>query len=520
MVRKENGYILAIVVILVVIFITIGIGILSLSEREITTTRIDSEKTRAFYLAEAGLAKMSETLQNPATGEASESLEGSMEQGAFQVRLDTNEAGSFVTSTGTSGNVQKTIRVKANFLATPFEDAVFAMNKGGGSWGYQLRGTGNPVASGSGEKGGKDMVNGNIFVDGDVFLYDQSSVNPAPAPNTYSLYGDVKATGNISVLGSAHISGATQTHAEAPTAVDLIAMDYANNNTHNVSKIFADAGVSKGSLPASNALRDIFQINPNDRSAECATTTGKDYFMEPVNVTGGGTQKDAPTPVHLGNKRVYYVDGDVWVHSKASYGFTVDGQATIVATGDIHICDNIKYKDVNSLLGLVALGKYNSSGVLTSGGNIFFGDPVYGTMYIISAMMFAGNDFLYNTDPISRMTGEPTTGFTVYGNFAAMNKKVLERDWYTASSTSHTTRSGSGGLFGSHGAPARYNAATGKWVDSETGKVLSSSDTSSLRHYQMIVNYDARVRNQATRPPGLPIGGSKIFAGFSMWQEI
>jgi hypothetical protein len=506
MFRKENGYVLAIVVILVVIFITLGIAILSMSEREITTTRIDNDKTRAFYLAEAGLAKMSETLQNPATGELSESLNGSLERGAFQVRLDTNEAGSFAISTGTSGNVQKTIRVKANFLATPFENAVFAMNKTGGSWAYKLRGTGNPVADGSGEKGGKDIINGNIFVDGDVFLYDQSSVNPAPMPNTWSLYGDVNATGNISVLGSAHISGATKPHSEEPPPVDLIAMDYANNNTHNVSQIFTNAGVTSGYLPNGNELRNVFVKNPSDRNTECSSTTGNDYFIEPISVSGSGTQKDAPTPLNLGDNRIYYVDGDVWVHNKSTYGFTVSGRATIVATGDIHICDNIKYHDVNSLLGLVALGKYNSSGVLTSGGNIFFGDPVYGTMYVVSAMMFAAKDFLFNTDHVSRAKAEPTTGFIVNGSLAAMNQVSIYRDWYTKASSS--------------GMAASYNPATGKWADALTGTVLTSTEISSLRHYQMIINYDDRVRSQATRPPGLPIGGSKIFAGFSTWQEL
>lgn len=37
----------------------------------------------------------------------------------------------------------------------------------------------------------------------------------------------------------------------------------------------------------------------------------------------------------------------------------------------------------------------------------------------------------------------------------------------------------------------------------------------------MIINYDDRVRNQGTRPPGLPVGsGTKIFAGFSEWEEL
>jgi hypothetical protein len=409
--------------------------------------------------------------------------------------------------------VQKKIRVKVAFLAPSFENAVYAMNKAGGAWAFQLRGKGDPVESGGGEYKGKDQINGNVFVDGDVYLYEESSVKLAPAPNKWNLKGDVSATGTINVLDTASISGARHPGAADPEIIDLRTMDYANNNTHNVTQIFQAAGVTKGTLPAGNELRDVFEINPADKKTEYDSTTGNDYFLEPSNVTGGGTQFDAPTPLHLGNKRVYYVDGDVWVHSKVTYGFNVDGQATIVATGNIHICDNIKYADSNSLLGLVALGKYDIAGNLISGGNIFFGDPVYGTMYTISAMMFAANDFLYNTDPISRRSAEPTTGFTVIGNFAAMNKVVVERDWYNA---------GGGGFGGSSMKPARYNSATSQWVDAETVPViaLTPAQVTGLKHYQMIVNYDARVRNQETQPPQLPRGGTRIFAGFSHWEEL
>ena len=388
------------------------------------------------------------------------------------------------------------------------------MNNAGGNWALQLRGTGNPVASGSGEKGGKDIINGNIFVDGDAFLYEQSMVNQAPAPNQWHLNGDIGATGNISISGSAHVAGATEPHAEEPPPVDVIGMDYAANNTHNVSQIFLNAGVTKGNLPAGNPLRDIFTINPADRGSECSSTTGDDYFLEPVKITGSlGNQKDAPTPLNLGNDRVYYVDGDVWIHSKSTYGFNVTGKVTIVATGNIHIFDNTKYANADSMLGLVALGKYDSSGNRISGGDIFFGDPRYGTMYTVSGMMFAANDFLYNSDAVSRQSAEPTTGFTVNGCFAAMGKVQVERDWYTKTTTSgnHTT---------TEARAARYDSATGQWVDSLAGTALSSTESGTLKHYQMIVNYDDRIRNPSTRPPGLPRGLGRIFAGFSNWQEL
>jgi hypothetical protein len=245
-------------------------------------------------------------------------------------------------------------------------------------------------------------------------------------------------------------------------------------------------------------------------SSECGSTVGDDYFIEPSGGgTGGGTEKEAKTPVHLGDNRVYYVDGDVWVHNKETYGFLIDGKVTIVTTGNIHICDNIIYKDANSMLGLVALGKYNSSGQRVSGGDIYFGDPRYGTMYVTSAMMFAANDFLFNTDAISRQTAEPTTGFIINGSFCAMNQVSVERNWYTrGSGTSSTARA------------ANYNSTTGQWVDVLTGTALTSTETGTLRHYQMIINYDDRVRSQKTQPPGLPRGAGRIFAGFSNWEEL
>ena len=64
------------------------------------------------------------------------------------------------------------------------------------------------------------------------------------------------------------------------------------------------------------------------------------------------------------------------------------------------------------------------------------------------------------------------------------------------------------------------NYVAGRWVDSETGAILTSSQTSTLRHYQMIVNYDERVRSPETQPPGLPRGIGKIFTGFSDWEEL
>ena len=56
--------------------------------------------------------------------------------------------------------------------------------------------------------------------------------------------------------------------------------------------------------------------------------------------------------------------------------------------------------------------------------------------------------------------------------------------------------------------------------DLETGEELSDAEVNSLRHYQMAITYDDRVRTQETQPPGLPKGKGTIFGGLKYWQEI
>ena len=200
-----------------------------------------------------------------------------------------------------------------------------------------------------------------------MWLCTSKAVSTPPYPNTYNLNGDVNATGSVRRYDSATISG-KKTEGSAPeSSPDLVIMNYAVNNTHNVSQIFTDANVTHDSLPVGNELRDVFVINPSDRNPECASTDGDDYFFEPHTHSPdfiGGSWNTAPTPLHAGTDRIYYINGNLWVNSKNdTYGFNMDGKATIVVTGNIYICDNLKYASANSdMLGLVALGKYNSSG--------------------------------------------------------------------------------------------------------------------------------------------------------------
>lgn len=506
--KSEKGLALVAVVVFTCIFVILGFSMLNMAKTEIVMTEKELDSARAFYAAEAGMAQLSTKLYNNKFEDIADTALG---EANFKVDLDFDANPPFAISTGTAGLEVKKIKVELSFLAPPYEHAVYAGNVTGNKWDFSLRGQGVPKVLGSSgkESGGRDIVNGNIFVNGDASLYEESIVNPSPLGN---YKGDIDSTGKAKVLDSATVSGTVTEDAPAKSQFSLVNMNYAVNNTHNVSKIFADAGVDYGYLPSDNELHDVMVKNPTNRSGECKTTSGDDYFLEPSTVDNKGAQyKDARTPLDLGENRIYYVEGDLWVNSPSTYGFLVDGQVTIVVTGDIHISDNIKYADSESLLGLVALGEYDSSGQLISGGNIFFGDPRFGTMSTASAFMFAADSFLYNTDAISRSSAEPTGGISIYGNLNALNQVSIQRDWYKPNK--------GGGTRPAYFDPTRL--PDGKWVDLETGNLLSTPEINSLNHYQMAITYDDRIRNPETQPPGLPMASEGlIFGGLKSWQEI
>ena len=127
-------------------------------------------------------------------------------------------------------------------------------------------------------------------------------------------------------------------------------------------------------------------------------------------------------------------------------------------------------------------------------------------MYEFDGLMFAANDFLYNTDHVSEEGAEPETGFKVKGNFVGLNHVSVNRDWYTPDD-------------GGQSRSAYYIPEMG-WVDVLDGTVLSQNEFDSLRHYQMIVDYDERVRDISTQPPGLPRGPGVIFNGITYWEEL
>jgi len=545
------------VIILMLALTLTGIAFLNAGIMENGLVRREIAKTQAFYLAESGIERLSVKLY--AGGHwsiKSQGLEGGGSDGSYRPAVQVTSLGEgrywveyydgnppyalpYAISIGQTikdGQViaEKKIKVKLPFLAEPYEHAIYADSRYSLDWELSLRGTGDPYRDGSYEYGGKDTIEGDIYTNAAIHLYEETSVYPPPNPNTYGLLGEVSSTEQIFKHPDPGFAGYvpyTNEYAEPIDIPDLRSMNYAQNNTHDVEQIFDDEGVFSGSLPFGHELRQVVVKNPSNRSSECSSTTGDDYFFEPQAGIVSGSPYTGETPLDLGVDRIYYVDGDVWFHHTSTYGFEMSGKTLIVATGDIHISDNIEYADSESMLALVALGKYNEiTGDLVSGGNIYLGDPRYGTTYTVSSFMFAGNNFLYNVDSVNPNEYQrPQTGFNVFGNWAAINEVSIMRDWYEIGHWEQRwnwrTRTWEDVWLTDEWKPTYFDpnsGADGEWKDVEDDHLLIEEELERLRHYQMKVTYDERIYDPLTQPAGLPVGygAGSIFTGYTDWEEI
>lgn len=516
--EHRQGAILAMILIVVVVVALMGSGLLALTSQSALATARTLNATKAFWLAEAAVQRFD---KNAARWDGRVSI-GTTAFGEGTYRVDAVMTGLYAVASATVQGETQQIRVGLGFLGKLFEHAIFSGNAASNSYALQMRGTGNPAANGSsGERGGKDIVYGKLYVNGDVRLYDQSYVSNALAPNAFNIKGDVEATGRIYTNNSSKIYGSLSNN--VPSKTLPVFPDYAQIATYNVSAEFARYNITSGYLPAGHPLRDLVVKNPSSRSAECADTPGDDYFFEPRTVSNSGTWKTAVTPLNLGDNKIYYVDGDAWFNHPSTYGFKVSGKATIAASANIHISDNLAYASTNDMLGLVAVGKLEEGELVNKTGDVFFGDPRYGTVYTVDAFMFARNDFQYVTWGTDGAPREPDSGFQIDGNYGALGKININRDWFDLETivNKKTVKTPW---------PAVYDPVARQWtcVDkSYTTRQLTSSEGSSLRHYQMVVAYDDRIRNPLRQPPGLPqqpddpsevYSASIVYSGFVKWD--
>ena len=622
---NERGSIFLAGLVLVTILTFLGLALFDLARIEGVLVTQDVASTQALYQAEAALSTKIVELNDPLRRTALiSSITGAAAGTTVTLTSDTVTVGgagyarTVVSSDGptsgekymtatlsppTAGDTQRVLRVTLAFLAPTFQYAAVANNGD-----LILRGTGAVPGSGP---GGADLVNGDMFVKGNVFLGTPGSPtdvkvncltvlsdctdsrptisqllgtsdivnNPqgdAAFPQNEALKTGLQPdipTPDVPVYVSA-LKGAVGVTGSDPLAGGSMEGIYKGSPVYNLAAIFdptlglganadgslrSPSGCGCGGSPTGNCklyctLQPLgLKKNPSDRSVEVTGTPGDDYYFDGAYT---GEQFASPKRVEKGAQRlinfnissqppIFLGDGNVRFSTYDSYGFSIDGRATMVATRDVILSDNMIYKGGNAdtnpltadLIGLVAQF------------DIWFGDPQFGTFYEGSGVMLAGRDFNFvSYDNLGR-SKTPENAVTLNGTMLANRQIAVFRDFANATDGNGTCPAGTIGCrpvvfyrsdtsCGSAAGCWRFLVmVAGKPAQDADGKVIPDTSipafsdcgtgaggcvagTRKITHYQMTINYETRLRtNSSLIPPGLPTGASETFSSFYDWFE-
>jgi len=289
---------------------------------------------------------------------------------------------------------------------------------------------------------------------------------------------------------------------------NLVGAGYADTADVNVSARFA--GISSGTLPESDAAH-IFVKNPHDGRDYAVNRRFElngqlidpdDYFLEdpyePIHI--GDQQSSAnPTLISIssesagheeGNNKVYFVDGNLYLHNRHLYTFQLDYpnsdgiRLTIVARGNIILSDNFFYRNMNKdQVAFIAMRREDDPKGEISG-NLYIGDEEFGTVAFLNALLYAENNFYDNN-----LDEEGSKHFDIYGNMTAGNQVRINRDYVI---------------------PGHYEwrRVNGEWM-----KVWITEEE---RHSSMRVIFDPRYidgpNGRERLAPGLPPGPRRDFS--------
>jgi hypothetical protein len=308
---------------------------------------------------------------------------------------------------------------------------------------------------------------GESYYDDRNSVYDygttaKGSVTGLPAPGA----GQQAATGFDSPINPpdlSHMYYAQNRNAEEPAGaldrwgndVVVAAADYGTYKV--ITDTAAPEHIFIRNPPTSGSVSSRGKTVQGRSYTKTYTTSGvavDDYFLEdPTDVTYNSTDpsrqialnddgRTSPMLINVlpaANVKLYYVDGNVYIHSPTAYSFQFrqpDTRITIVASGNIIISDefyykasypaNLQYSNMSSrvvsgaadALCLIAL----KNGAVTNSGNIYIGDSQFGTGGSIHAMLYAENDFVDNN---LDTTGQPY--ISIFGNMSAGNQIRLNR---------------------------------------------------------------------------------------------
>ncbi|MEO0650719.1 MAG: hypothetical protein AAFZ65_08575 [Planctomycetota bacterium] len=490
-VSPRQGSTLLPALVAVVSLSAVAAGVFALSLTHTEEVAFNGHEVRALYVAEAGVA---ETAMRVATavdaGDPVPAALGTEQQpmavsggGYVSTIVDNGDDSYTLRVTGTVSGHRRTLEGRLDPGGdSAFQHAIFAGNSSGDpNYAFSLGGTGNSA----------DQISGDIYSGGGIEI-----------------------TGDAELLGDAYASGYIEREGEAPIGpgdseelpgaynatagvdrplLDLDAMDYVNNNDVDVAAVFAASGYSSYHALGGTAEQvpedspaHIFRLNPSDRPTEISSTAKDDYFLEDPyeaatsfsavfgrghEVTLSGVDGELGPN---GNELVYYIDGNLWIHNAPMGGMRFESEGagvhlTFVISGNLYVSDDVMLDNEN-LDGVAFITLVDPA--VADSGNIYFGDPRWGTLELMNAFMYAENNFYDNNLDKSGSREVVLNGIMTAGNQVAIERDFVKRD-------------------------------------------------GSVAHSRLEVNYDDRIASGQLSLPGLPnaqagAGGLRL----AYWREI
>ncbi len=438
--RKPNpqrrGAITVIALIAIVMLSALAAAILATMASHQDEVQTANGELRAFYAAEAGanalLADVRATATALGTGQsladvplpAAGSKVAPLDFSGGRYHGDVNSNGDetyTILCVGEHGTSRQAVEVVVGSENDGiFSNAVFAGNSSGDpNYTMEFGGTG----------GQADFIDGEVYSGGDIVVTDDASIS-----------GPVGAQGTIT--GTPGQEGVSQ---KIP---DIASMNYETTSDVDVAAEFASggavhrangAGGDAWELPEDNPAH-IFRLHPSDRAASRSGTAKDDYYLEdPYEPANKDVNQDGTNPYEItltggskpgpdGNRLVYFIDGNLWLHNNPTFSFqfrqpggTNGVQVTIVVKGNIYISDNIFYENpATDGLALMAIKDPNEP----DSGNFYFGDLTGGTLEHMDAYMYAENNF-YDQN----LDASGSKNVHVNGLMSAGNQVAIDRDY-------------------------------------------------------------------------------------------
>ncbi len=434
---SQRGAVLVVCLSAAMIIACLSYGFLSMVSVESNAQRARGEQTNAMYIAEAAAADaVANVLPTVEIGEtsalASRSQPVAFGGGAYWASVVGEADRTYtVVSSASYGRSAVSIETRWGREFHPIRDyPIFSGNRSGNA--------GSDLGLG-GSGSSKDIVNGKVYVHGNLALNGESEIN-----------GNVVATGAIT--GNA-VGGEPRPNAAPIVPPDLTAMNY-----HEIADFTVDSSAPfnlSGRLPSSDP-RHIFVKNFR---TDLATKTGfkfdnTNYFLgDPYESSG----IDRISVSYDGNNKIYFVDGNLWIEPSGDTSriveSPVDGtRIAIVVRGNIYMADTLQYEDdENDALLFIALtdgesytdqdgdNQYDAGepilhddgdgvyeGPCEGSGNILFGDPNGGPLGHVHGFLYADNYFQDHV--LDGGNGQPLP-FEITGFMSAGEQVRIRRDF-------------------------------------------------------------------------------------------